>query len=213
MTKVKICGITNPDDARAALSLGAHALGFVFAPSPRRVTPERAREIIAGLPPLVKTVGVFVNEEPARLKEIMAFCGLDLVQLHGKEPPQTCRELSPRVIKAFRVGDRSSLAELGSYVGKVRAYLLDTFVVGKKGGTGETFDWHLAAGARAFGVPVILSGGLNTSNITAAVSSLHPYAVDVNSGVEEKPGKKSERLMSEFMENIRKVDQGNAASR
>jgi len=206
MVRVKVCGITNYQDASMAVQLGAHALGFIFAPSPRQVTPEKARDIIRAIPPLAQAVGVFVDEDPATIRRIMRFCGLDLVQLHGDESPDVCHELMPYAIKAFRLKDESSLSAIKSYRGRVRAILLDRYMEGKKGGTGRTFDWDLAIRAKDFEIPAILSGGLNPDNISEAISLVKPYAVDVNSGIEQSPGKKSPVLMSKLMEIIRKME-------
>jgi phosphoribosylanthranilate isomerase len=207
MIRVKICGITNYQDASTAVALGADTLGFIFASSPRQVSPKKARNIISSLPPFVKTVGVFVNEDKDRIHDIMDFCGLDIIQLHGDEPPEFCQELMPRVIKAFRVKQASDLLPIRSYQGQVRALLLDTYEKGTKGGTGKTFDWNLAASAGQFGIPVILSGGLKPENIRHAVSTVKPHAVDVNSGIELRPGKKDPALMKQLME---KIDQMNS---
>ena len=200
---VKICGITNLTDARTAVRLGADALGFIFAPSPRQIAPQTAREIIRALPPFVKTVGVFVNAAPASIRQMINDCGLDLVQLHGDESPDLCDELMPYTIKALRIKDESSLKIGKAYHGKVRALLLDTYSKEKAGGTGKTFDWELAIRIKKQGSPIILSGGLAPANIIAAINTVRPDAVDVNSGVEERPGKKSSILMRDLMENVR----------
>ena len=202
---VKICGITNLTDARTAVRLGADALGFIFAPSPRRVAPQTAHEIIRALPPFVKTVGVFVNEAPASIRRAINECGLDLVQLHGDESPDLCDELMPYTIKALRIKDESSLQSGQAYHGKVRALLLDAYSREKAGGTGKTFDWELALRIKKQGSPLILSGELAPENIVAAIHTVRPYAVDVNSGVEERPGKKSPSLMKDLMENVRQA--------
>ena len=202
MVKVKVCGITSFEDAAMVLSNGVDILGFIFAPSERRITPERAREMISRLPPFVQTVGVFVNEAPRVVREIREYCGLDLVQLHGDESPEICRELMPFAIKAFRLKDASSPANVGSYRGRVRAILFDTYAKDKRGGTGRTCDWDLALQGKKFGLPVILSGGLAPHNIKDAISTVRPFAVDLNSGVEESPGKKCPALVQELMENI-----------
>jgi phosphoribosylanthranilate isomerase len=206
MVRVKICGITHPEDASVAVKLGADALGFIFAPSPRRVAPESVRDIVELLPAFVHTVGVFVDETLATIQDIVNYCGLDRVQLHGNEPPEFCRKLMPRTLKAFRMKDASSLPAMESYKGQVRAILLDTYQRGIRGGTGETFGWGLAVKAKKFGMPVILSGGLRPSNIEQAISTVRPGAVDVNSGVEVSPGKKSPTLMKALMEAIRRMD-------
>jgi phosphoribosylanthranilate isomerase len=200
--KVKICGITNLEDASIAVELGANALGFIFAPSPRQITPQKARAIIRAIPPFVKTVGVFVNEAPAAIREVMQHCGLDLVQLHGDESPALCQELMPCTIKALRIEDESSLHTSQSYHGKVRALLLDTYSKEKAGGTGKTFDWNLAIKIKKMGIPIILSGGLGPSNIDLAIHTARPYAVDVNSAVEKYPGKKSHILIKALMAEL-----------
>ena len=202
---VKICGITNYEDASNAVGLGAGTLGFIFAPSPRQITPQKARDIIRVMPPFVKTVGVFVNEGPAAIKEMIHYCGLDLVQLHGDESPDLCCELMPYTIKALRIKDESSLRTSRIYHGKVRALLLDTYSKDKAGGSGKTFDWQLAIKIKKLGIPIILAGGLGPSNIDGAISTVRPYAVDVNSGVEERPGKKSRALMKDLMEKMRRI--------
>jgi len=205
MIRVKICGITNLDDALLAAEMGADALGFIFAESPRQITPINAKAIIHILPPLIKTIGVFVNEEPVRIKEIKSFCGLDLIQLHGKESPKTCRDLMPLAIKAFRIKNEWDIRSIKRYQGVVRAILLDTFQKGKAGGTGKTFDWSLAVKAKETGLPIILSGGLGPENIQEAISTVKPYAVDVNSGIEKRPGKKDPVLMKNLMKKIKKI--------
>lgn len=200
--KVKICGITNLEDASLAVELGADALGFIFASSPRQITPQKARAIICGIPPFVKTVGVFVNEAPATIREVVQHCGLDLVQLHGDESPALCEELMPCTIKAIRIEDESSLQKSQPYQGKVRALLLDTYSKERVGGTGKTFDWKLAIKIKKMGTPIILSGGLGPSNIDLAIHTVRPYAIDVNSGVEEYPGKKNHILLKAVMVEV-----------
>jgi len=203
--EVKICGITDYEDASIAVELGAGALGFIFAYSPRQITPQKARDIISAIPPFVKTVGVFVDEGPATIKEMIHYCGLDLVQLHGDESPDLCWELMPYTIKALRIQDESSLRTSRIYHEKVRALLLDTYSKDKAGGSGKTFDWQLAIKIKKLGIPIILAGGLGPSNIDGAISTVRPYAVDVNSGVEKRPGKKSRTLMKDLMEKVRKI--------
>lgn len=199
---IKICGITNYEDATAAVGIGADALGFIFARSPRRITPQKARDIINAIPPFVKTVGVFVNEGLAEISEIKKYCGFDLVQLHGDESPDFCHTLMPYTIKALRIKDTSSLHSVQAYRGKVRALLLDTYSKDKAGGTGKTFDWKLALKIKKLGIPIILSGGLGPSNIIKAISTVRPDAIDVNSGVEEHAGQKSRILMKALMEKV-----------
>ena len=205
MVKVKVCGITNADDAFAAVALGVDALGFIFAPSPRRISPGDARNIIQAIPPLVKTVGVFVDQDPAEIKEIVHFCGIDLIQLHGDEPPGLCSELMPFTIKAIRMRDQTVIGSMEQYRGSVRAMLLDTYSRESVGGTGKSFNWDLAVQAKGMGIPIILAGGLGPYNIAEAVSTVKPYAVDVNSGIEDRPGKKNHALLKELFENIRRI--------
>jgi phosphoribosylanthranilate isomerase len=202
MVKVKICGITNLEDALAAVKWGADALGFVFAPSPRQVTRQQVANIVAGLPPFVCKVGVFVDSELQEVEETMRACGLDLAQLHGSESPDLCQELFPRVIKSFRVEDESVLDLLPQY--KVSAYLLDSYDVALKGGTGRSFDWGIAKKARQYG-PIILSGGLTSANVRQAIVQVRPYAVDVSSGVESKPGVKDHAKLRAFLEVAKKT--------
>ncbi|PLX96808.1 MAG: phosphoribosylanthranilate isomerase [Desulfuromonas sp.] len=195
--KVKICGITRVEDALHACMSGADALGFVFyAKSSRCVTPEKAKEIVAALPPFVTTVGLFVNETPVRIREIVATVGLDVVQLHGDESPEACAYAPQRVVKALRVKDAASLADHTDYT--TSALLLDAWVAGAYGGTGEVFNWDLAAEV-ARKRPVILAGGLTPENVAQAITAVQPYAVDVSSGVESAPGKKDATKVAAFI--------------
>jgi phosphoribosylanthranilate isomerase len=195
--KVKICGITNREDALTAIEAGADALGFVFFQgSSRHVTPEQAAEIIRRLPPFVQTVGLFVNEERATVNAVADCCGLDLVQLHGDESPDYCDGVTRRVIKAFRVKDATVLDELSRY--QVTACLLDAWSPVAYGGTGTTFNWDIAAQAAARNY-VILAGGLTPANVADAVKAVRPYAVDVSSGVERSPGIKDAELVRSFI--------------
>ena len=197
MVRVKICGITSLEDALVAVEAGADALGFVFhEQSPRHVTPEDAAGIIAGLPPFVQTVGLFVNRPLEFVNETAARCRLDLVQPHGDEPPEFCDAVERRVIKAFRVKDITSLDPIKNY--RVAAHLLDAYSPKAYGGTGLTFNWDIAAVAKGFG-PVILAGGLTPDNVREAVEAVQPYAVDVSGGVESSPGKKDAAKVREFI--------------
>jgi len=201
MVKVKICGITNPEDALRAAEAGADALGFVFFDkSPRHIFPEQAAAIIDRLPPFVQTVGLFVNEDLAAVNATADLCGLDLVQLHGEETPEFCRAVRRRIIKAFRVKDITSLEEIRNY--HVAACLLDAWSPSAYGGTGKTFNWEIAAAAAASEC-VILAGGLTPDNVAEAVQIVKPYAVDVSSGVESSPGKKDAELMQRFIRSLR----------
>ena len=199
--KVKICGMTQLKDALFAVEQGVDAVGFIFyKKSPRAVTMKTVREIITKLPPLVDTVGVFVNESAERVNKIADYCGLDLVQLHGEESPAFCRKIHRRVIKAFRVKDLQSIKQLEKF--PVSGFLLDTFSDDLHGGTGKTFDWNLALPVKKMG-PVILAGGLTPRNILQAVRQVRPYGVDVCSGVEKSPGIKDLEKVRAFLKNIR----------
>lgn len=200
---VKICGITSEKDASIAARAGASAVGFVFSKSPRQVTPEKARAIISTLPPFLQSVGVFVDEPAGKVREVADYCGLDLVQLHGKEPPEVCRSLSPRVVKAFRVQESSDLEMIPPYREAVRGVLLDSRVKGASGGTGRSFDWRIALEARDLGIPLILAGGLGPHNIRGALCRVRPFGVDVSSGVERAPGVKDPVLVRMFLEHVR----------
>ncbi|HMK56232.1 MAG TPA: phosphoribosylanthranilate isomerase [Dissulfurispiraceae bacterium] len=199
--KIKICGITNLEDALAAVDYGADALGFVFyQKSPRYVSSEKAREIASQLPPFVSTVGLFVNEDPAKIKDIMESARLHVLQLHGDEGPSACSIWMP-VIKAFRVKDFVDLKPLEQYRG-VSAFLIDTYAPSAYGGTGQIFNWDIAVEAKRFG-HIILAGGLTPDNIEKAIKWVRPYAVDVSSGVEADKGKKDLKKMREFIEKAK----------
>jgi phosphoribosylanthranilate isomerase len=200
MVRVKICGITNVEDALAAVDYGADALGFIFyEKSPRCISPEKAREIISHLPPFITTTGVFVNEETEKIREMINFTGINVLQLHGDELPESCR-IWHRVIKAFRLRDFTDLKPLEKY--RCSAFLLDTYSPESFGGTGQIFNWDIAVEAKRFG-RIILSGGLNPDNIVRAVRYVRPYAVDVSSGIEEEKGKKDLKKMREFIEKAK----------
>ena len=197
MIKVKVCGITNAEDALAAVELGADALGFVFAPSPRQVTRQQVADIVAKLPPFVCKVGVFADSSLQEVAETLQSCGLDLAQLHGSETPGFCQALFPRVIKAFRVKDESVLDLLPRY--KASAYLLDSYHEALKGGTGQSFNWEIARKARRYG-RIVLSGGLTPENVRQAITEVQPFAIDVSSGVESRPGVKDHAKLRAFLE-------------
>jgi len=201
MVKVKICGITNAADAEHAAACGADALGFVFYPrSPRCVTPEQVREITSGLPPFLTRVGLFVNEDPQRIRTIVATCGLDAVQLHGDESPADCRLPPLRVIKGVRPSCEAELQLCAAY--PVAALLVDAAVPGQFGGTGRCADWGLAA-RLAMRQRVILAGGLSPANVADAVHQVKPYGVDVASGVEAAPGLKDPDRVAQFIRNAK----------
>ena len=203
MVKVKICGITNLEDALVAVEAGADALGFVFFQgSSRYISPENAAAIICRLPPFVQMVGLFVNEKSAIVNAIADQCGVDIVQLHGEESPEYCQAITRRVIKAFRVKDAATLDTMADY--RVAGWLLDTWSPVAHGGTGTTFNWDIAAHAAA-SRPIILAGGLTPENVAEAAVTVRPYAVDVSSGVESEPRKKSAGLINKFISAIRSL--------
>lgn len=207
MTRIKICGITNLDDALLAADLGADALGFIFAPSPRQISLSNAQEIIKEIPPFVSCVGVFVNENIEEIREAVYKCSLDYIQLHGEESPEFCQNLlhlPQEIIKTIRVKDKKSLEEVKSYL-PVKAILLDTFAEDKAGGTGKTFNWNLAKEAKKAGKPIILSGGLSPENVRQAIESVNPYAVDVSSNIESYPGRKNREKLTAFIKAVREA--------
>jgi phosphoribosylanthranilate isomerase len=202
MIGVKICGITNIGDACVAVESGADALGFIFYPkSQRYIVPERAREILQKVPGSVGRVGIFVNQEIQGIKEIVSFCGLHLIQLHGDESPQYCAQF-PRssLIKTVSVCTEEEVQRLENY--PVKAILVDKHEPGCYGGTGKNSDWALALKVKKKH-PLILAGGLNQENIKRAIEAVRPCAVDINSGVEIAPGKKDFRKIREIMGIIR----------
>ena len=197
--KVKICGVTNLEDAIAAVDAGADALGFMFyESSPRHVAVKVAADIICQLPPFVAKVGVFVNATEETVRRAIAECGIDTLQFHGDETPEFCRRFLPlKIYKAFRMENLESLGALPGY--RTDAWLLDSFVEGKPGGTGAKFNWDLAVESKKLGRPIILAGGLTPENVADAVRKVRPFAVDVSSGVESSPGKKDHAKMRMFI--------------
>lgn len=197
MVKVKICGITNEDDARAAVDAGADALGFVFYPdSPRYILPQAAGRIARSLPPFVSTVGLFVNEAPEKINRSMEDVGLRVAQLHGDEPASVCMRIRWPVVKAVRVACEEDLCEMASY--RVSAFLLDARVQGLYGGTGKALPWDVAVKAKRYG-RIMLAGGLTPENVAEAVRNVRPYGVDVSTGVEASPGRKDHRKVARFI--------------
>ncbi len=200
MTRVKICGITNREDAQAAVAAGADALGFVFADSPRRVSAARARQIVDGLPPFITAVGVFVDAAMEQVQQTREQAGLDLVQLHGEEPPEYCERFQGRVLKRFPVyvddTPKRLRARMQGY--DVRAYLLDPGA-----GSGQTFRWEIA---REIELPLIVAGGLTAENVAEVVQIVRPYGVDVSSGVEVAPGKKDPDRVAAFVQAVKEAD-------
>ncbi|MCI0455065.1 MAG: phosphoribosylanthranilate isomerase [Candidatus Dadabacteria bacterium] len=201
MVRIKICGITNLEDALLSVDLGANALGFVFyKESKRYVEPDNALNIISKLPPFTTTVGVFANQDLDEIINIRDKAGFDVFQLHGDETPNFCKKLGRNVIKAIRVKDNITLEEIESY--PVRAILFDTYSTKNYGGTGESFKWEIL---KDFDLSkkVILSGGLTPENVSLAIRIVNPYAVDVSTGVEDYPGKKDPKKLKRFIEAVR----------
>ncbi len=201
MVRVKVCGLTSVSDAQLIAELGFHLMGFIFADSPRQVKASEVKEIIKRVPSRVQKVGVFVNEKPDKVLSIASYCGLDLVQLHGDETPAYCNRLQReglRIIKAFRVKDQTSLKGLSEFRQEgVDFFLLDSHHPHRRGGTGSTFDWRMIMGLED---RIFLAGGLRPDNLFKAVKKVNPYALDLNSGVEIKPGKKDPVLLRRVAE-------------
>ncbi len=205
MTRIKICGITNIDDALMAIDAGADALGFNFVPGTPRYLKniQAAAKIIEQLPPFITTVGLFVNADAEVVQGTADGCHLDMLQLHGEESPQFCQSLNHRIIKAVRIKNESSVSHLSDY--HVSGYLLDTYVKGVLGGTGVAFDWQLAVKAKQYG-RIILAGGLDPDNVASAVEQVRPYGVDVSSRVEASPGRKDPVKVRAFIQNVKEID-------
>ncbi len=202
MTKVKICGITNIQDALAAAEAGADALGFVFfKESPRYIDPARAGEIIDSLPPFISAVGVFVDANENFVKYAVNESGVGILQFHGSEPPDYCDSFGMPYVKVFRVKDMESLSALKEYK-YASSFLLDTYSEEEPGGTGMTFNWDMAVAAKASG-RIILAGGLTAENVAEAIRKVRPYAVDVSSGVEAAKGKKDADKIRRFISTVR----------
>jgi phosphoribosylanthranilate isomerase len=203
-TRVKICGITNLADAQSSVEAGADALGFNFYDkSPRFVTIQRAAEITKQIPPFVMRVGVFVNAQEEFVLRAIAEAGLTMLQFHGDELPEFCAQFGLMSMKAFRMRDEKSLAELPQF--QTDAYLLDAFSPEARGGTGEKFNWELAVEAQKFGKPIFLAGGLTPENVADAVRKVNPFGVDVASGVESSPGKKDPAKVKAFIAAAKSV--------
>ena len=203
MVRVKICGITSVQDALFAVQAGAHALGFVMAPSPRQVEPETVYSIIRLLPPFVTMVAVLAAEPFKKARAKLEPSGCQCAQLHGDWPAETALELAPwPIIRALRMNRAEALAEIPAWP-TAQAVLLDAHQPGKQGGTGHTFDWAWARRAKEFGKPIILAGGLTPNNVSQAIEEAQPDAVDVSTGVEVSPGVKDHELVRRFIEQVR----------
>ena len=206
-TRIKVCGITDLAEAEAIAALGVDALGFIFVKSsPRFVAVEKARTIVASLPPFINAVGVFMDEKVDLVNDIAGYCGLTMIQLHGGESPDYCRAMCRPVLKAFRVREEA-LPVFEPYRHCVKGFLLDTYRQGQAGGTGETFNWGLVQQLALPG-PLVLAGGLTPDNVAAALALARPLAVDVNSGVESSPGRKDLEMVRQLSAAVRTSDAG-----
>jgi phosphoribosylanthranilate isomerase len=205
MTRIKICGITREQDLQAAVAAGADALGFVFyAISPRHIDAQRASELLAALPPFVTSVGLFVDPAAETVRAVLAHAPLDVLQFHGDETPEFCRQFGRPYLKAIRVRPGVDLVECAARYADAQGLLLDAYIEGVPGGTGESFDWALIP--RDLSLPVILSGGLQPGNVAGAVRAVRPYAVDVSSGVEASKGIKDVAKVAAFIKEVKNVD-------
>jgi phosphoribosylanthranilate isomerase len=204
-TRIKICGITRVEDAQAAVQYGADAIGLVFyPPSPRAVAVSDAARIVKSLPPFVTVVGLFVNQEPAEITRILGEVPLDLLQFHGDESPEACEGFGRPWIKAIRMRPDTDLTALAKVYAVASGLLLDTYQAGVPGGTGQVFDWSRIPADLCR--QIILAGGLDSENVTQAVLSVHPYAVDVSGGVEAAKGIKDKSKIKAFIAGVKRGD-------
>lgn len=211
-TRIKICGITRPEDAQHAASLGVDAIGLVFyESSPRNIDIDQARTIVDSLPPFVTRVGLFVDAKPELIYQVLDKAGLDLLQFHGDESPDDCEEYNRPYIKAIRMRDGINLQDETRRFASASGLLLDAYQSGVPGGTGESFEWSRVPNdiQQITGKPIILAGGLSSANVDQAISVVQPYAVDVSGGVESTKGVKDHAKMTAFVEAVRAVDQTN----
>jgi len=203
-TRVKICGITNLDDALTAINYGADAIGLVFySPSPRNIEINKAADIIKHLPPFITIVGLFVNAEARFIEEVINQVGIDLIQFHGDEPEAFCQQFQRPYIKALRMKSGLDLKQSVTDYRSAKALLLDTYKKGIPGGTGESFHWELVP--HDLNKAIILAGGLNATNVKSAISVVKPYAVDVSGGIEKQHGLKDAQKIKDFMSAVRKT--------
>ena len=203
IVRVKLCGLTRLEDVLLGVELGVDAFGFNFIEdSPRRITPAQARDLCAAVPPFTSRVGVFADQLPRVMEATALLAGLTCLQLHGDEPPESCRSIALPWYKAHRVGEDFQPESVSRY--RSSTCLLDAYEPGRKGGTGTTFDWSVARLTSAY-ARVIVAGGLTPVNVGDAIATARPYAVDVGSGVESAPGKKDRRLLREFMQRVREA--------
>lgn len=205
MTRIKICGLTRTQDVQAVADSGADALGLVFyEKSPRHVAVAQAAQLARSVPPFITLVGLFVNPSVEYVREVLAHVALDVLQFHGEEAPEFCAQFGKPYLKAIRVKPGVNLVECAARYAGAQGLLLDAYVEGTQGGTGESFDWALIP--RDLPLPVILSGGLHPGNVAAAVAQVRPYAVDVSSGVEAGKGIKDAAKVAAFIKEVKSVD-------
>jgi phosphoribosylanthranilate isomerase len=205
VTRIKICGITRIEDALVAAQAGADAIGLVFyEKSPRHVTAQQAARVVAALPPFVTVVGLFVNPSEEMVREVMRQVPLDVLQFHGEEEPEFCACFGRPWIKAIRVRSDADLIQCAARYRMAQGLLLDAFVEGAHGGTGESLDWALIP--KNLPLPVILAGGLHNSNVAEAIRLIRPYAVDVSSGVEVAKGIKDAAKIAAFINEVKNID-------
>ena len=205
MIRIKICGITREEDARSASYSGADALGLVFyEKSPRHVTLRRAMQLVAAIPPFVTVAGLFVNPSADEVRNALSQVPLDVLQFHGEEEPEFCVQFGRPYLKAIRVRQGVNLVQCAARYQGAQGLLLDAFIEGTHGGTGESFDWELIP--HDLSLPIILSGGLHAGNVAKAVRRVRPYAVDVSSGVEAAKGIKDPAKVAAFINEVKNID-------
>lgn len=202
--RIKICGLTRAQDVKNAVAEGADALGFVlYAPSPRAVTAEQAAQLIKEVPAFVTTVALFVNESAEEIQRVLSICPFDLLQFHGDESPEFCRQFNRPYMKAIRVRSADDIHSAVQQYPDTKALLLDAYVENLPGGTGQAFDWRLIP---QLSVPWVLAGGLNPTNVAEAINQVTPFAVDISGGVEASKGIKDRKKIQEFISEVRNVE-------
>lgn len=205
-TRVKICGLTRLQDIDSCIENGVDAMGFVFVESsPRCVTIDQAKKLVAHVPPFIQTVGLFMNQSPAEVEQVISQVPLNLLQFHGEETPADCERYPLEYIKAIPMGDEIDASEYASRYKTAKGFLLDSHAVGQSGGSGDAFDWDKFP--TNINKPLILAGGLSVDNVSRAVSQLRPFAVDVSSGVEAAKGIKDKAKIAAFIRGVREGDE------
>lgn len=203
--RIKICGLTRTQDVQTAVAEGADALGFVlYQPSPRAVTAEQAAQLIQAVPAFVTTVALFVNESAEEINRALSVCPFDLLQFHGDESPEFCRQFNRPYMKAIRVRSAEDITHAVQQYPDAKALLLDAYVENLPGGTGQAFDWRLIP---QLSIPWVLAGGLNANNVADAINQVQPFAVDISGGVEASKGIKDSQKIQEFISEVRNAEQ------